>query len=190
MILVIVDAINDAINQNRKIRFKKVEYNIKKERILHNSGETYTFIPYSLVWDGDFYYMVGWSDKYHSIGSHRVDRIWQRPDILEEAAVPMPLGFDINHYIHTTFRMYNAPRREVELVCDNNVMDAVIDRFGIDVKTYACDKQNFRVIAEIAIGNTFFNWIFGFEGKVWIKAPEDVKQLYKEKLIKATQLLK
>ena len=123
-ILMTIDAINDAINQKRKIKFQKIEYNVKKERVLHHGGETYTFSPYSLVWDGDFYYVVGFSDKYQSIGSHRVDRIYLRPEILDEAAVPAPLGFDVNKYINTTFRMYNAPRREVELVCDNGVMDA------------------------------------------------------------------
>ena len=185
-ILMIVDAINDAINQRRKIRFQKVEYNVKKERVLHHGGETYTFSPYSLVWDGDFYYVVGFSEKYQSVGSHRVDRIYQRPEIIEDAIVPPPLGFDVNKYINTTFRMYNAPRREVELVCDNGLMDAIIDR---DVETYACDQQNFRVIAEVAIGKVFFNWIFGFEGKVKIKAPEDVRQKYIEKVLKAAELI-
>lgn len=42
----------------------------------------------------------------------------------------------------------------------------IIDRFGPNVETYACDQQNFRVIAEIAVGKIFFNWIFGFDGKV------------------------
>ena len=189
-ILMIVDAINDAINQRRKIRFQKVEYNVKKERVLHHGGETYSFSPYSLVWDGDFYYVVGFSDKYQSIGSHRVDRIYQRPEILDEAVIPAPLGFDVNKYINTTFRMYNAPRKEVELVCDNGVMDAIIDRFGPDVETYACDQQNFRVIAEVAVGTVFFNWIFGFNGKVKIKAPEDVKEQYKDQVFKAAEMLK
>ena len=188
-ILMIVDAINDAINQRRKISFQKVEYNVKKERVLHHGGETYTFSPYSLVWDGDFYYVVGFSDKYQSVGSHRVDRIYQRPEIIDEAIVAPPLGFDVNKYINTTFRMYNAPRREVELVCDNGLMDAIIDRFGPDVETYACDQQNFRVIAEIAVGNVFFNWIFGFGGKVRIKAPEDVKKQYEEQVLKAAGMI-
>ena len=87
------------------------------------------------------------------------------------------------------FRMYNAPRRVVELVCDNSVMDAIVDKFGVNCETYACDQQNFRVIAEIAVGKVFFNWIFGFEGKVKIKAPEDVKQQYVGMVEKARQNL-
>lgn len=188
-IFYIIDTINEAINQRRKISFQKIEYNIKKERILHHGGEKYIFSPYSLVWDGDNYYVVGYSDKYDTIGSHRVDRIAEQPIVLADPAVPQPVGFDVAKYVKTTFKMYNAPRLEVELLCDNSVMDAVVDWFGPSVQTYAGDLQNFRVIEEVAVGKVFFNWIFGFEGKVRIKGPESVKQQYKEMVLKAAELV-
>ncbi len=183
----IVDAINDAINRGKKIRFQKIEYNVRKERIPHNDGEVYVFSPYSLVWDGDFYYVVGYSDKYKSIGSHRVDRIYKRPEILDEKAVTPPINFDINQYINTMFRMYNAPRQEVELQVENNLMDAIIDKFGADVTTYACNQHSFRVIAEVAVGTVFYNWVFGFHGQVKIKAPESVKTEYKRLVFQAAE---
>lgn len=188
-IFYIIDAINDAINQRKKIKFQKIEYNVKKERVLHHGGETYTFSPYSLVWDGDNYYVVGYSDKYKTVGGHRVDRIYEQPKILDEAAVPPETGFSVEKYVKTTFRMYNAPRKEVELLCDNGVMDAIIDQFGPDVHTYAGDLQNFRVVEEVAVGKVFFNWIFGFEGKVRIKEPEDVKEQYRQMVENAAQIV-
>ncbi len=188
-IYLVVDAINDAINSKKKIRFQKANYNIKKERILHNSGEQYIFSPYSLVWDGDYYYVVGYSDKYHGIGSHRVDRIYKRPEIMEENATPYPPGFDINKYINTMFRMYDAPRQTVELQVDNSLMDAVIDRFGTSVTTYACDQSSFRVEATVSIGTTFYNWIFGFHGKVKIRNPENVREEYKKLVLEAAARL-
>ncbi len=188
-IYLIVDAINDAINTRKKISFQKSEYNVKKERILHNNGEIYVFSPYSLVWDGDFYYVVGYSDKYKSVGSHRVDRIYKRPDILSEAAIPQPAGFDINQYINTMFRMYDAPRQTVELQVDNGLMDAIIDRFGNDVTVYACDQHSFRVEATVSTGTTFYNWIFGFQGKVRIKKPENIREEYKRLVLNAAQNL-
>ena len=188
-IFYIIDTINEAINQHKKIRFRKIEYNVKKERVLHHGGEKYTFSPYSLVWDGDNYYVVGYSDKYENIGSHRVDRIAEQPEILDEPVVPPKAGFSVEKYVKTTFRMYNAPRKEVELLCDNGVMDAIIDQFGPDVHTYAGDLQNFRVIEEVAVGKVFFNWIFGFEGKVRIKAPADVKEQYRQMVENAAKVL-
>lgn len=179
-IFYIVDAINRAINLKKKICFQMVEYNIKKEKVLHNGGEKYVFSPYSLVWDGDFYYVIGYSEKHKGLGSHRVDRIAETPEILDEPEVPAGPGFDANKYINTMFRMYDAPRKEVELVVSNGLVNPIIDRFGPDVTIYACDQENFRVITEVAVGTVFYNWIFGFQGKVKIKAPEDVKQEYED----------
>ena len=188
-ILYIVDTINEAINTQKKIRFQKVEYNIHKELVPHNNGEVYTFSPYSLIWDGDFYYVVGYSDKYKNIGSHRVDRIARTPEIMSIEAVPQPSDFDVNRYIKTTFRMYNAPRAVVELVCDNSLMDTMIDRFGTDVHTYTDSGNSFRVVEEVAVGKVFFNWIFGFQGLVKIKGPESVKEQYREMVLNAANLI-
>lgn len=188
-IYLIVDLINEAINKKKKISFQKIEFNVKKDHILHNNGETYVFSPYSLVWDGDFYYVVGYSDKYKSIGSHRVDRIYRRPELLEENAVHPPAGFDINAYINTMFRMYDAPRQTVELQVENSLMDAIVDKFGPNVTTYACDQNSFRVEANISVGTTFYNWIFGFQGKVKIRNPENVKEEYRQLVLNAAQNL-
>lgn len=186
-IYLIVDLINEAINKKKKISFQKIEFNVKKDHVLHNNGETYVFSPYSLVWDGDFYYVVGYSDKYKSIGSHRVDRIYRRPEILEDNSVPLPTGFDINAYINSMFRMYDAPRQTVELQVDNNLMDAIIDKFGPDVTTYACDQHSFRVEANVSVGTTFYNWIFGFQGKVKIRNPENARVEYKKRILAALE---
>ena len=76
------------------------------------------------------------------------------------------------------FRMYNGQRKEVELICDNDVMDAIIDKFGKDVKVLANDMKSFRVIVNTAVGSVFYSWVFGFGGKVRIKSPDDVKMQY------------
>ncbi len=188
-ILIIVDAINEAINHRRKIRFQKTEYNVQKERILHNDGEMYVFSPYYLLWDGDCYYVVGYSEKHQSIGSHRVDRIYKRPEVLEEPAVPAPPEFDINAYVNTMFRMYDAERVEVELQVDNTLMDAMIDKFGPDVTTRPCDQTSFLVVETVSVGTPFFNWLFGFQGKVKVRNPETVQQAYEDRVREAARAL-
>lgn len=176
-IYLIVDAINEAINTNKKISFQYFQYDVRKQRKLKRDGKPYTITPLHLVWNGD-YYMVGVYDYKQRIGSFRVDRIARRPDILEEDGTPAPNGFDINEHINTTFRMFSCEREDVELICDNDVMDSIIDRFGEDVTTYANDMTSFRAIVNIAVSNVFYSWVFGFGGKVKIKAPENVKEAY------------
>lgn len=171
-----VEIINEAINLGRKISFQMAEYNIRKERVLHNKGEVYVFSPYSLLWDGDNYYVIGYSEKFKAITSHRVDRIYNSPSILDEAIVPMPKGFDINEHVNTMFNMFTEERREVELVCDNDMMDKVIDKFGTGVTTYANDMTSFRAVVNVATSPVFYAWVFTFGGKIRIKAPADVKE--------------
>ena len=59
-------------------------------------------------------------------------------------------------------------------------MDAIIDRFGESVTTYANDMSSFRAVVNVAISHVFFSWIFGFGGKVRIKEPSHVKEKYAE----------
>lgn len=80
-----------------------------------------------LVWNGDCYYMVGVYEYKQHLGSFRVDRIAKYPEILDRDGTPAPEGFDIDKYINTTFHMYNSEHEQVELICDNEVMDSIID---------------------------------------------------------------
>lgn len=181
----IVDAINEAINAKKKISFQYFEYNVRKQQKPRHNGEVYVFSPYHLVWNGDYYYMIGYSDKHNGIGSFRVDRISKQPKILPEEAVAIPDDFNLSEYINTSFRMYNSEHQEVELICDNSVMDAIIDRFGDDVQTFANDMTSFRAVVNIAVSHVFFSWVFGFGGRVKIKSPEGVRNQYADMIASA-----
>ncbi len=188
-IYLIVDTINEAINQNKKISFQYFKYNVRKEKKLKKDGEAFVITPLHLIWNGDYYYMIGVYDYKQRLGSFRVDRIAKCPTILSDEGTPAPEDFDLNTYLNTTFRMYNSNHSSVELVCDNDVMDAIIDRFGEDVTTYANDMTSFRVVADVAVSHVFYSWVFGFGGKVKIKGPEEVKEAYANMLNEAVSQL-
>lgn len=185
----IVDAINEAINQGKKISFLYFTYNEKKEKQLKNDGAPYVFSPYKLVWNGDYYYMVGFSDKHKHIGMFRVDRIIKAPETLEEAAATMPEDFDINHYLNTMLRMYDGERKKVKLICDNDVIDSVIDKFGDDIEVIKNTKTTSIVTLDIVVSHIFFSWVFGFGGLVKIKSPKSVKKHYLHMLETASNMM-
>lgn len=176
----IMDAVNEAINRSLKISFKYFQYDVAKKRRLRHGGQVYVFSPYSLVWNGDYYYTVGYSDKHGGIACFRVDRIAGIPKLLQEPARPEPEDFDVSVFLKTVFSMYNSPSCKVELQCQENMMDAVIDRFGEDVETSAGPGGTFTARAQVAVNPVFFGWVFGFGGKIKITAPEDVRQQYAE----------
>lgn len=175
----IVDVINEAINDGKQISFQYYDYTGLKKKVLRNKGEVYKLSPYHLVWNGDYYYVLGYSEKREKVISFRVDRIASAPTILDKESYPQPNAFDLNEFTKTVFFMYEGEKVEVDLRCDNSLMKTIIDRFGEDVTTLAYDMTSFRVLAPVAVSNTFYGWVFGFAGKIQILGPESVKEGYK-----------
>ena len=173
----------------KKVSFQCFRYNVKKEQRLWREGEVYTFSPYTLVWNGDYYYVAGYSDQHKAIWGFRVDRIYKQAKILKEDAVPRPASFDEDRYVRTKFRMNSKEPETVELICANETMDAIIDKFGEDVKTYAYNLSSFKAEVEVATSHVFFGWIFGLGGRVVINGPQRVKDEY-EKMVRDAAAMK
>lgn len=183
----IVDTINDAINEGRQISFQYYDYTGLKKKVLKNKGEVYKLSPYHLLWNGDYYYVIGYSEKKGKIVTFRVDRITATPEILEKESVPQPEDFNIADFMKEVFYMYDGDEVTVDLRCDNSLMKTMIDRFGEDVTTLAYDMTSFRLITEVSASQTFFGWVFGFGGKVQILAPAEVREQYRQMILKAME---
>ena len=87
-----VNTINDAINQERKISYQLSEPGEGKRRKLVGEGENFICTPFDLAWDGRDYHLVCWSDKEGKPMLYPVKRI-VKPVILGERAVERPEGF-------------------------------------------------------------------------------------------------
>ncbi len=176
----IADTINAAIAKRKKIAFYYFHYGPGKNRVLKNDGKPYVFSPYKLVWNTDEYYVVGYSDKHEKLVSFRVDRIDRCPEILDEDAEPRPEKEELMRHIRTMTSMYDSRRERVTLLCDNAMMNAVVDAFGEDVETKAFGDDAFTVETETAASPVFYRWVFGYGGKIRITEPENVKKEYAE----------
>ena len=183
----IIDAINDAINAGKQISFQYYDYTGLKKKVLKNKGEVYKLSPYKLLWCGDYYYVLGYSEKKSKVINFRVDRIASKPEILDKDIIPMPDDFDIENYTKEVFFMFSGEKVLVDLRCDNSLMKTMVDRFGEDVTTLAYDMTSFRVQTEVSASPTFFGWVFGFNGKVQILAPESVKEQYRQMIAQADE---
>ena len=151
-----------------------VESNFQRSQILPSEK------AYHLLWNGDYYYVIGYSEKKGKIVTFRVDRIASTPEILEKGSVPQPEDFNIADFTKEVFYMYDGDEVTVDLRCDNSLMKTMVNRFGEDVTTLAYDMTSFRLITEVSASQTFFGWVFGFGGKVQILAPAEVKEQYRQ----------
>ncbi len=170
-----IDTVNLAINEKKKIRFFYFYYTASKRKHLKNDGEPYIFSPYTLTWNGDCYYMVGWSDKHGKVATFRVDRIYTPPEILEESAVKRPKGYSIADFSEKAFQLFDGERTEVTLLCHEDAMNSVLDHFGEKAKTRLVDDTHFFLTAEVSLSPTFFAWVFQFGEKVKIQGPDAAK---------------
>ena len=125
--------------------------------------------------------------KKSKVINFRVDRIASKPEILDKDIIPMPDDFDIENYTKEVFFMFSGEKVLVDLRCDNSLMKTMVDRFGEDVTTLAYDMTSFRVQTEVSASPTFFGWVFGFNGKVQILAPESVKEQYRQMIAQADE---
>lgn len=164
-----VDTIHTAVQKKQQIIFQYFEYTPQKEKVLKHDGYQYRFSPYAMIWNRDCYYAVGWSEKHGKIAQFRVDRM-TAVEPLEHTAVQTP-DFDPAEYVRKVFGMYPDNLCTVELLCDNEVMRSVIDRFGENVRTETVDDRHFRATVEVAPSPPFFSWVFTFGGKIRIISP-------------------
>lgn len=184
----IVDAINDAMNAGVKISFYYFDYDGKKHQVLKNDGKPYVVSPYDLIWDGDFYYLVGYCDNREEIRVFRVDRIKKQPKLLTEVIAAQPKDYSVTRYTQEVFRMFDTQEIvEVTLRCENCVMKSIIDRFGSTIRTKTIDKERFQVKVKVCTGPTFYRWVFGFNGHIKIVDPADTVQTYREMFQKALE---
>lgn len=185
----IVDAINEAIDTKRKISFCYTDYDINKNRHLTNEGIPYTVSPYTLMWDGDYYYLRGYCDERQAMRTFRLDRIAKQPDILRDPAVPKPEDYSIAEYSKSVFRMYDTDQpQEITLLCKTSAMKVLIDNFGVDVDTTPVDEDRFLAKVMVCTSPTFYRWIFGFGDQTVIQGPDIVVDEYKKKLEAAMHL--
>lgn len=176
----IVEAINEAINDGKQISFYYTDYNAQKERVLKNEGRPYIVSPYTLVWDGDFYYVLGLNHARNQVNTFRVDRISKQPVILDETAAPAPESLNLADYSREVFRMYDTEKPvEVSLLCENNLMKHLIDHFGLDVDTEIIDGSHFRARVLVCTSPTFYRWVFGWCGRMKIEGPPSVLEEYR-----------
>lgn len=170
-----VDNLYAAINQDRQVQFKYFQWNVQKERVLRHDGAWYQISPWALIWDDEYYYLLGYDVEAGRIKHYRVDKMLQL-DILEEKRLGEKTFNDINlpQYSKKLFGMYNSANVSVTLLCENDLAGPIIDRFGENVMLTKVDDEHFRTTIEVSASDLFIGWIIGLGKGAKIIAPENM----------------
>ena len=70
-----VDAIHNAISENKKIKFQYFQWNVDKKIELRHDGALYEVSPWALSWDDENYYLIAYDSSERMIKHFRVDKM-------------------------------------------------------------------------------------------------------------------
>ena len=172
-----------------QISFQYMTYKLNdlKQQAERAKGAEYIVSPYRLmVCDGNYYLLAyNAAAKRDKVRMYRVDRMKNVKRIKgsEREGFEEVEKIDLETYTKTHFGMYSGVGENVTIRFTNDLLDAVVDRFGTkDVIYREYDKSHFEITTRIHVSLPFYGWVFGFGNKARILTPANVVEKYKEYL--------
>ena len=170
-----VDAIHNAISENKKIRFQYFQWNVKKKPQLRHGGAWYHISPWGLSWDDENYYLVGFDSEAGLIKHFRVDKMLRIALSNENREGREHFKkLDMADYARKSFGMFGGEEETVKLQVSNGLAGVIIDRFGKDVMMIPVDEDHFNVSVDVRVSRQFLGWVFSLGESVRILGPEAV----------------
>ena len=78
--------------------------------------------------------------------------------------------------------MFNGKECTVTLLCENILMNSIIDRFGEDVPVQIVDASHFNAHVTVDLSNNFYGWVFASAGKMKITEPQEAAEGFRKLL--------
>ncbi len=178
-----VDKIHHAINIGHTIRFRYFQWNIRKEAEPRHGGAWYSISPLNLIWDDEYYYLVGYDSQNDDIRHFRVDKMTDICVTDEPCKKGGPAeGYDVASYSKKLFGMFGGKTYKVEFECEDSMAGIMIDRFGKDIAIIKKDDSHFKTVIDVALSEQFMGWLFSLGNRIRIVSPPEVKEKVKEQL--------
>ena len=169
----IVDGINAAINENRRISFRYFDWTVDGQKAYRRGGALYTTDPVALCVDRN-YYLVAYDAQLGDYRHYRLDRM-DSLTVTDQPRSDLPEDFDLGSYVKSRFDMYRGETVTVTLRFANHLRNVVIDRFGTDAHMRADGGDTFSLTAPVEVGPTFYGWLFQFGSEAEILTPQETR---------------
>lgn len=178
-----IDHLYSAIAQNLQVSFRymrwKLDFSAQNPMVqCDNKVQPRCISPWALLWSDENYYLIGFDAENGGIRHYRVDRMREIEILSEERQGKTLFEAENEGYIQKTFGMFRGDDECVRLLCENDLIGVMIERFGKNIMPipYVQDTGKFTFYVRVAISDPFYGWLCGFNGKVCILAPENVRK--------------
>lgn len=167
----VVNEIEQAIIQGKKVSFYYFDYNEQKEKVYRKNKKRYVENPYATVFSDDNYYLVAYSDKYKHAVHYRIDRMDNVRLSDKDITVH---DIDLKKHKKELFGMYSGDEVRVRIEADKSLLDVIFDRFGEDVALVPSEDGKVIVKADVQLSPRFIAWVCSFGDKMKVLSPKRV----------------
>ncbi len=178
-----VDAIEDALQRQRKIIFRYFDLDIKGKKRYRRDGHHYVVEPVALVYNEDNYYIVVYSERHDDTANYRVDRM-DSVEVIEESISEkaVTLKDKVGEYTEQAIKMYGGEPQTVVLEFDSKLTGVIYDRFGEGVNMMPSSEDKMLATVRVQLSPTFWGWLFQFGAKMRVLSPSSVTEEYRARV--------
>lgn len=174
-----IDNIHRAIQENRQISFRYLDWNLKKELVPRANADK-RVSPWALIWREENYYLLAYDSTDGICKHYRVDKMGQVTVLEEQREGTEQFGrVDLTEYTNQTFGMFSGEEQTVTLQFPNRLTGVVLDRFGKEADLRPVTDRVFRIRARVAVSGQFFGWLTGIGREAVIVSPAAVREQYR-----------
>ena len=182
----IIKSLDDAIKKSKQVQITYAKRKLENRYLKKSEGKVFLINPYSLLWSNDHYYLVCNNDKYNNLMHLRLDRISQ-VKLLDSPAKHFSKvskytdKFDTADYSNKIFNMFTGESGEIELCCDNRIIDDILEKFGDETPLKIFDENHFVFKADVELSNGLISWIMQYGADIKVLSPKNLSDALVEK---------
>ena len=141
-----IEDISSAIYNRKKIKFNYYKYELSPTLKNVNTGVR-TISPYAIIYQLQELYVVSLKDGKNTLYTYRIDRM-KNIEILDEKVNENISNDDVESFVKSTVSMFGNTSCEIEVICDNTLLDNVVDLFGENAIIKKFDSNRFKLIVK------------------------------------------
>jgi predicted DNA-binding transcriptional regulator YafY len=164
-----IDRIHQAISEHRVLKYQYGKYNVEKEFVYNRDGSWYEVEPYALIWQHDFYYLIGKYKPTEEFRHYRLDRM-RNVEVTDETFRREPI--DIKKYVDQTFHMFAGEDQWIKIQFHHELINVVLDRFGLEADIKKVDEKHFLLTTKAKISSGLIGWILTWGSKAKVLSPD------------------
>ena len=179
-----IELIDAAIEEGKQIHYDYNKYGIDKK--LHKTSQQYVS-PYLMILHNQRYYLMAYSEYWHNMVFHRLDRITNMT-IIDRKATPIQNvpgyenGINYKELSSTMPYMYSDQPEHIDFISDEGIIDQIVDWFGNDVRIMKSNDEGKVRVSVKASPTAMEFWAMQYINHVEILSPEPLRIRMREVL--------